>query len=68
MARWLCLALALLMLLPAGCGESTPDRREAQVPQEEREYPGLEVNPPDTYRYMHRPDDSDEYPRPLPAD
>ena len=40
----------------AGCGDSTPDRREALRPEEQDpRYPGLEVNPPDIYEYMEKP-------------
>jgi len=66
MIRWLAPAI-LLLLIAAGCAETAPDRREAEAPEIEREFPGLEVNPPDTYRYMQRPDEADDEARQLPA-
>jgi len=52
------LSIVIFALAPAGCGEHTPDRREALKPEEkEPRYPGLEVNPPDVYEYMEAPAD-----------
>jgi len=51
---FLCIVIFALVL--AGCGEHTPDRREALKPEEkDPRFPGLEVNPPDVYEYMEVP-------------
>jgi len=55
MLRVFHIIMFVLSLVLAGCSEHTPDRREALRPEEARRFPGLEVNPPDTYEYMELP-------------